>query len=166
MIEINGKKLCENCFEEIAGEKCSCCGFDPSDGVLDQSLLASGSILSDRYVIGQVIGKGGFGTTYLAYDALVCKKIAIKEYFPYGIAQRTFESADVSVLSEDNAQAFKLGAEKFYNEAKLVSRFNGNPNIVGVYDCFYENNTVYMAMEYLSGCTLKEYIREHGEVGS
>ncbi|MBQ4166517.1 MAG: protein kinase [Oscillospiraceae bacterium] len=162
MIEINGKKLCENCFEEISGEKCSCCGFDPSDGVLDQSLLASGSILSDRYVIGQVIGKGGFGTTYLAYDALVCKKIAIKEYFPYGIAQRTFESADVSVLSEDNAQAFKLGAEKFYNEAKLVSRFNGNPNIVGVYDCFYENNTVYMAMEYLSGCTLKEYIREHG----
>lgn len=122
----------------------------------------AGSILSNRYVIGRVIGKGGFGTTYLAYDALVCRKIAIKEYFPYGIAQRTSENADVSVLSEDNAQAFELGAEKFYNESKLVSRFNGNPNIVGVFDCFYENNTVYMAMEYLSGRTLKEYIREHG----
>ncbi|MGN0687137.1 MAG: serine/threonine protein kinase [Oscillospiraceae bacterium] len=162
MIEINGKQLCENCFEEITGDKCGSCGFAASDSVLDQSLLTAGSVLSNRYVIGQVIGKGGFGTTYLAYDALVCRKIAIKEYFPYGIAQRTSENADVSVLSEDNAQAFELGAEKFYNEAKLVSRFNGNPNIVAVYDCFYENNTVYMAMEYLSGRTLKEYIRENG----
>lgn len=166
MIEINGKQLCENCFEEISGDKCGSCGFTAPDSVLDQSLLTAGSILSNRYVIGQVIGKGGFGTTYLAYDALVCRKIAIKEYFPYGIAQRTSESAEVSVLSEDNAQAFELGAEKFYNEAKLVSRFNGNPNIVGVYDCFYENNTAYMAMEYLSGRTLKEYMRENGALSA
>lgn len=162
MIEINGKQLCENCFEKIAGDKCVSCGFVASESPLDQSLLTPGSVLSNRYVIGQTIGKGGFGTTYLAYDALVCRKIAIKEYFPYGIAQRTSENSEVSVLSEDSKQAFELGAEKFYNEARLVSRFNGNPNIVGVYNCFYENNTVYMAMEYLGGRTLKEYIREKG----
>lgn len=162
MIEINGKQFCENCFEVINGGKCGNCGFIASDSPLDQSLLTPGSVLSNRYVIGQTIGKGGFGTTYLAYDALVCRKIAIKEYFPYGIAQRTSENSEVSVLSEDSKQAFELGAEKFYNEAKLVSRFNGNPNIVGVYNCFYENNTVYMAMEYLGGRTLKEYIRENG----
>ncbi len=162
MIEINGKQFCENCFEVINGDKCGSCGFIASDSPLDQSLLTPGSVLSNRYVIGQTIGKGGFGTTYLAYDALVCRKIAIKEYFPYGIAQRTSENSEVSVLSEDSKQAFELGAEKFYNEAKLVSRFNGNPNIVGVYNCFYENNTVYMAMEYLGGRTLKEYIRENG----
>lgn len=161
MIEINGKQLCESCFKEIKGDRCGC-GFDPSEGVLDSSLLTPGTVLADRYVIGQVIGKGGFGTTYLAYDALVRKKIAIKEYFPYGVAQRTSESSDVSVLSEDNAQAFELGAQKFYNEAKMVSRFNGNPSIVAVFDCFYENNTVYMAMEHLNGCTLKDYIREYG----
>ncbi|MBP1543939.1 MAG: protein kinase [Oscillospiraceae bacterium] len=161
MIEINGKQLCESCFKEIKGDKCGC-GFDSLEGVLDSSLLTPGTVLADRYVIGQVIGKGGFGTTYLAYDALVCKKIAIKEYFPYGVAQRTSESSDVSVLSEDNAQAFELGAQKFYNEAKMVSRFNGNPSIVTVFDCFYENNTVYMAMEHLNGCTLKDYIREYG----
>lgn len=161
MIEINGKQLCESCFKEIKGDKCGC-GFDPSEGVLDSSLLTPGTVLADRYVIGQIIGKGGFGTTYLAYDALVCKKIAIKEYFPYGVAQRTSESSDVSVLSEDNTQAFELGAQKFYNEAKMVSRFNGNPSIVAVFDCFYENNTVYMAMEHLNGCTLKDYIREYG----
>lgn len=162
MIEINGRQFCENCFETTTGTVCKSCGFNSADSAPDPSMLAPGSVLQNRYVVGRVIGKGGFGITYLAYDALVCKKVAIKEYYPYGLAQRTTESTEVSVTSADNAEAFKLGAEKFYNEAKLVTRFNGNPNIVGVYDCFYENDTVYIAMEYLRGCTLKEHIREHG----
>ncbi|MDE7231294.1 MAG: protein kinase [Oscillospiraceae bacterium] len=162
MIEINGRQFCENCFESVTGAVCASCGFDSSDSAPDPSMLVPGSVLQNRYVIGRVIGKGGFGITYLAYDALVCKKIAVKEYFPYGLAHRAIGSADVSVASADSAEAFRLGAEKFYNEAKLVAKFNGNPNIVSVYDCFYENGTVYIAMEYLSGRTLKEYIREQG----
>ncbi|MCH5196221.1 MAG: serine/threonine protein kinase [Oscillospiraceae bacterium] len=162
MIEINGRKFCENCFEETEAAVCKTCGFDSSDSAPDPSMLVPGSVLLNRYVIGRVIGKGGFGITYLAYDALMCKKIAVKEYYPYGIAQRATAGTEVSVASADSAEAFKLGAEKFYNEAKLVTKFNGNPNIVGVYDCFYENGTVYIAMEYLRGQTLKEYIREHG----
>ena len=162
MIEINGKKYCENCFADVTGTVCKACGFNSADNAPDPTMLAPGSVLLNRYVIGRVIGKGGFGITYLAYDALVGKKIAVKEYFPYGIAQRTTGSTDVSVTSEDNTEPFKLGAEKFYNEARLVTRFNGNPNIVSVYDCFYENGTVYIAMEYLRGRTLKEYIRENG----
>lgn len=162
MIEINGRQLCENCFEPVKGAVCKSCGFKTEDNSPDTSLLKPGTILLNRYVIGRTIGKGGFGVTYLAYDALVGKKIAIKEYFPHGSAQRVTESAEVSVTSADSEEAFRQGTEKFYNEAKLVSRFNGNPNIVCVYDCFYENSTVYMAMEYLDGCTLKDYIREHG----
>lgn len=162
MIEINGKQLCENCFEPVTGAVCKGCGYNSADSAPDPTMLAPGSVLLNRYVVGRIIGKGGFGITYQAYDALVCKKIAIKEFFPYGVAQRTVGSTIVSVSNADSAEVFKLGAEKFYNEAKLVSRFNGNPNIVGVYDCFCENGTVYIAMEYLRGCTLKEYIRENG----
>lgn len=160
MIEINGRHFCENCFEETEEAVCKSCGFDSADSAPDPSMIAPGSVLLNRYVIGRVIGKGGFGITYLAYDALVGRKIAIKEYFPYGVACRT--AGEVSVTSDDSAEAFKLGAEKFYNEARLVSKFNGNPNITGVYDCFYENNTVYIVMEYLHGQTLKEYIRGSG----
>ena len=162
MIEINGKKFCENCFKPVTGVVCKSCGFNSEEGSPDPTTLSPGSILMNRYVVGCVIGKGGFGITYLAYDALVNKKIAIKEYYPYGLAQRVTESTQVAVTSSDSAEAFNLGAEKFYNEAKLVSRFNGNPNIVGVYGCFYENGTAYIAMEYLKGQTLKEYIRENG----
>lgn len=162
MIEINGRRFCENCFEEVTGAVCKVCGFNSEDSAPDPAMLTPGSVLLNRYVIGRVIGKGGFGITYLAFDALVGRKIAVKEYFPYGVAQRTAASTEVAVTSADSAEAFRLGAEKFYNEAKLVEKFNGNPNIVGVYDCFYENGTVYIAMEYLRGQTLKEYIRDYG----
>lgn len=52
--------------------------------------------------------------------------------------------------------------EKFYREAEYVFQFNGNSNIVSVYDYFYANNTAYLAMEYLSGITLENYIKNYG----
>ena len=166
MIEINGRHFCENCFEETTSSACAHCGYDPSVTVSDPTMLAPGSVLLGKYIVGKVIGKGGFGVTYLAYDASAGRKAAIKEFFPYGVALRATGTPTVSVSSMDNANAFKLGAEKFYDEAKLVSRFNGNPNIVGVYEFFYENDTVYFAMEYLKGHTLKDHINEHGVISA
>ena len=166
MIEINGRNICENCFEETSSPVCGCCGYDSENNANDPSMLAPGSILLGKYIIGSVIGKGGFGITYLAYDTKTNKKVAVKEYFPYGIAARSAGSPAVSVSSKDNEEAFELGAEKFYEEAQFVSKFNGNPNIVDVYEFFYENDTVYLAMEYLQGRTLKEYIRDHGIISA
>lgn len=166
MVEIKGKQFCENCFKEISSSPCPHCGFDPAVTVSDPTMLRPGSILLGKYIVGKVIGKGGFGVTYLAYDVSTNRKVAIKEFFPYGVALRAAGTTTVSVASMDNAEAFKLGAEKFYNEAKLVSRFNGNPNIVGVHEFFYENDTVYFAMEYLEGHTLKDHIAEHGVISA
>lgn len=162
MIEIKGRHVCENCFEETEDSACPRCGYAPGESAVDHSMLVPGSVLLGKYIVGQVIGKGGFGVTYLAYDTVKDTKVAIKEYFPYGIARRSAESPRVCVTSGENSEIFELGAEKFYEEAKLVSRFNGSPDIVGVYEFFYENDTVYLVMEYLRGRTLKEYIREDG----
>lgn len=82
MIEFNGKKLCENCFEEITSQPCPHCGFDPATPVSDYSVLKPGSILPGKYIVGRTIGKGGFGITYLAYYITTGKKAAIKEYYP------------------------------------------------------------------------------------
>lgn len=68
MIEINGKQLCENCFEETSAESCPHCGYSPESRTIDPTVLTPGSILADRYVVGQIIGKGGFGITYLTFD--------------------------------------------------------------------------------------------------
>ena len=164
MIEIKSRHICENCFEETETSACPHCGYAPGESAKDPSMLAPGSVLLGKYIVGQVIGKGGFGITYLAYDTAKDKTVAIKEYFPYGIARRTAGSPKVSVASGENTETFELGAEKFYEEAKLISRFNGSPNIVGVYEFFFENDTVYLVMEYLRGITLKEYIRDNGVI--
>ena len=164
MITIAGKNLCENCFSEISSEPCSVCGFCGQEQISDPTTLASGSVLQGRYAVGRVIGKGGFGITYLAYDIKHEEKIAIKEYYPYGIALRSPETTVVSVTSEETADVFKKGAEKFYDEARLVAAFNGNPSIVSVYDFFYENDTVYYTMEYLEGTTLKDYVDKNGVI--
>ncbi len=166
MVEINGRHLCENCFEESTTPFCTHCGYNAATSSNDPTMLAPGSILLGKYIVGKVIGKGGFGVTYLAYDTPLNRKVAIKEYFPYGVALRSSGSPTVTVSNMENANAFKLGAEKFYDEAKLVSKFNGNPNIVGVYEFFYENDTVYFTMEYLEGHTLKSHIDEFGTLSA
>lgn len=162
MIEINGKKRCENCFEEINKTPCSYCGYDPANNAYDSTLLLPGSILSENYIIGNVIGIGGFGVTYLAYSKSADSIAAVKEYFPRGIAHRASDGVTVNTVSAEESAAFEEGAEKLYNEAEIVSEFKNNPNIVKIYDFFRDNNTVYLTMEFLHGKNLKEYIRDNG----
>ncbi len=160
MITLNNKTLCENCFSEITTEPCPHCGFIKNKYRHDPATLVAGSVLNQRYMIGGVIGKGGFGITYLAYDLKLDARIAVKEYYPMGLAIRNPGSISVSVSNGDSADSFRTGAEKFYNEAKMVAKFNGNPNIVSVHDFFYENETVYFVMGYLQGQTLKSYLKQ------
>lgn len=162
MIMLGGRQLCESCFTNIAGEPCPACGFNKAVYTAKPGVMPVGSILTGKYVIGQVIGQGGFGITYRAYDIKREQIIAIKEYYPSSLAARLDDRLTVAVTSEENGEIFRNGIEKFYDEARLVSRFNGNPNIVSVYEFFYENNTAYFAMEFLEGITLKSYVGEKG----
>ncbi len=164
MIQINNKQICESCFAEITAEPCSSCGFNKSTYVNDPSVLPCGSILMGRYIVGKMLGKGGFGITYLAYDIKTDKTVAVKEFYPNGLAHRASGNPTVTVSTSEDASVFQNGAEKFYSEAKLVAKFNGNPGIVSVYEFFYENDTVYFSMEYLHGKTLKKYIDENGVI--
>ena len=155
MISINNKNICENCFEELKISRCPCCGYDPSDCIFNPTLLKPGNILSNKYIIGGVIGIGGFGVTYLAYDKDAQTKVAVKEYFPREASHRDSDSTEITA---DDAVTFDLGAEKFYNEAEIVSGFKDNPNIVKIYDIIRANSTVYLVMEFLRGKNIKEYV--------
>ena len=164
MIEINNKKLCESCFSETEEEKCPHCGFSKEEYAPDAMVLPLGTKLNDKIIIGRVMGKGGFGVTYLGYDLRMEKTIAVKEYYPNGIAYRSQSGTEVLVADPKSNDTFNSGTEKFYTEAEMVAQFNGNPNIVGVYDYFRANNTVYLIMEYLNGVTLKNYVKKRGNI--
>lgn len=162
-MELNGKKLCTYCFEEIkqGQETCSYGGHE-EERRLQEAVLAPGTVLMGKYVVGKVLGKGGFGVTYLAYDLKRECKAAIKEYMPDALAYRIPGNTIISTYEGDKAENFRLGAEKFYEEAKTVSRFNGHPNIINVQEFFYENNTAYFVMEYIEGVDLKTYAVQKG----
>ncbi len=163
MLEINGKNLCEHCFSQIpAGHtQCPVCTKEKNNSKYPTA-LPEGTILAGRYVVGRVLGKGGFGITYLCYDSRDGKKVAVKEYLPDAFSHRNTGETIVSTYGGESEDYFKKGAQNFFEEAKLVSNFNGNPNIISVYEFFYENNTTYFVMEYLEGVDFKTYIESKG----
>ncbi|MDE7288035.1 MAG: serine/threonine protein kinase, partial [Oscillospiraceae bacterium] len=153
--------LCKNCFSEKKGRSCPVCGYSGSSGNNTGSALKRGTRLNGRYTVGGVIGSGGFGITYMAYDMKNNTLAAVKEYFPRLIAIRTVNDS-ICPSSAKHADIYSRGTEEFYREAEYVFQFNGNPNIMSVSDYFYENNTAYVVMEYLHGVTLENYIKKHG----
>ena len=109
------------------------------------------------YVIRHILGQGGFGITYLAYDLNLNKEFAIKEYLPIEIAVREGDHS-VHPATTDNQTAYETGLKNFINEARTLSKFS-HPNIVKIYTVFEENNTAYMVMEFEQGKTMREILK-------
>ena len=126
--------------------------------------MRPGAILNERYVIGRALGHGGFSVTYLAWDALLLHKVAIKEYLPSEYATRRPGESRLTIFSGKEGEYFQFGKEKFLDEAKRLSAFQNEAGIVHVYDCFSANETAYLVMEYLDGITLSEYLKKEAAV--
>ena len=156
-------RQCPNCFNEYDEGMSTCpfCGYTPVSQRNQYPLaLAPGRILAGRYILGRVLGQGGFGITYLAWDARDKVRVAIKEFFPDNLVMRQPDTTRVALLTGDREENFRFGKEQFLAEAKTLAQFVDNPNIVGVYSYFEENGTAYFAMEYVEGESLKSYLKE------
>lgn len=129
----------------------------------DTRCLKSGVVLNNRYKIEEVIGAGGFGITYKAWDPILQTYVAIKEYYPSGVATRDSDSTVVCVPVQSEKKEFRRGLIRFLKEAQDVARFQTDPNIVRIYDYLEANDTAYIIMEYLHGCTWKQYINTHAD---
>jgi serine/threonine protein kinase len=113
-----------------------------------------------QYVIEQRIGVGGHGIVYRAHDTALQRTVAIKEYMPATLAQRTPDGRVVPRLPR-HEEHFAIGLKSFLNEAKLLAFFD-HPALIKVYQFWPENGTAYMAMTLLEGITLKQWLRELG----
>ena len=156
--------LCGQCFGEIAGAGvCPVCGFDNAEQRTKYPVaLRPGAILNGQYVVGRVLGQGGFGITYLAMDDRTKTRVAIKEYYPAEFAARVQGGTMIQVLSGNREENFAYGKEQFLEEARTLAAVRGDEHIVRIYSYFEENGTAYFAMEYVQGVPLDKFLRERG----
>lgn len=139
---------------------CSSCGKSQPQKQPNDCALPLQTIIHGRYLIGSVLGQGGFGITYVAYDLAEHRRIVIKELYPVFLVQRT--PGDLQITGCKNKESFIKYRNRFIEEAQLIYTFRSTPEIVDVYHIFVENGTGYYTMEYLDGQTLQKYIGSNG----
>lgn len=110
-----------------------------------------------EFEIVRVLGIGGFGIVYLAFDHSLQINIALKEYMPSSVAERASHS-QVVVKSRRDAETFDAGLRSFINEARLLAQFD-HPSLVKVYRFWEYNGTAYMVMPFYEGLTLKQTLK-------
>ena len=168
-------RRCLNCMEifdivpgyESENNCCPFCGFVENTPPKYTNYLPPGTMLIDRYTLGTVIGAGGFGITYRAWDNTLNTQVAIKEYYPQGIVSRNAQTevagnsqTDVTIYNKQE-NSFEHGKQRFLKEAQSLAQLNSHPRTVSIHDFFQANNTAYIVMEFLKGCNLNEYIKNN-----
>ena len=114
----------------------------------------------EEYEIVRVLGAGGFGITYLAFDHNLDGPVAIKEYFYSGLAVRVSGGA-VKPSSTGALEGFEWGRARFLDEGRLLARLD-HPNVVRVHRRIEANNTAYIVMDYVEGESLAAVVARHG----
>lgn len=161
------KNLCYGCMseKETGEEICKKCGFSAKDYNQDGEYLNAGSVLHGQYIVGKILGQGGFGITYLGFDKVLEMKVAIKEYYPSGLASRSRtenQLGAVSVFQGEKSRTYGEGLKRFLDEAKKLAKFSKLEGIVHVLNFFEENNTAYLVMDYIEGISLRNYTNQNG----
>ncbi len=180
---VDPNRLCLGCMREldVKTDVCPYCKFSVATYERPENSLPLYEILNGKYLIGKVIGYGGFGITYLAWDFYQSKKVCVKEYFPRRIARRNTTATTytqqltvsihysrkmtengVDVSPEKVQQVYMKGLESYIHEAEVLSKFYLLPGVVSVRDFFKANRTAYIVMEHIQGMDMKKFADAKG----
>lgn len=153
---------CMNIIEESASV-CPHCGYGQKTEPFPFGVKL-GTILLGRYLVGRVLGQGGFGIAYVGYDLTLEIKTAVKEYFPAGSVTRnnTISNQVQWNTALIDREQWQKGCESFLKEARRMAKLDTLSGIVRVRDTFPENQTAYIVMDYIEGETLKQRLMKTG----
>ena len=154
---------CAGCMEAFRGYPCPDCGYDPQNIRQAEYALPVETILAGKYLVGRVLGQGGFGITYIGWDLALERKVAIKEYYPSGQVSRQPGTRQLTWYTGENARAAQQsGMEMFLKEARKMVRVDAISGVVRVLDLFRENETAYIVMDFVEGEILKNRLKKTG----
>ena len=156
-------KRCFGCMNiKYSTPVCEHCGYNEYAGN-ERHQLPCGTVLRGQYVVGKVLGQGGFGITYLGWDQYLGGPVAIKEFFPTGFANRDC-AYSLALTAYENLYGdfIRKTRERFIREAQTLARLAGVSEVVQVRNYFEENNTAYIIMEYIRGVDLGHYLKHRG----
>ena len=159
-------RRCMKCMHPLtAGETvCPECGRAYGSANTETFALKPGTILEGKYLVGEMLGQGGFGITYIGFDLLLEQKVAIKEYYPMSTGMVSREGHSTVVWS--SAMMGKTGTQKgfdsFLKEARKMAKLGGIPGVVGVKSVFIQNETAYIVMDFIEGETLLKKLQKNG----
>ncbi|MEQ9105943.1 MAG: serine/threonine-protein kinase [Limnobacter sp.] len=131
-----------------------------TDTDANQQPLPAGTVI-EGFEIRGVIGVGGFGIVYKAWDSMLERLVALKEYLPASLAVRT-PNGQVQVRDKRHSGTFDAGMKSFINEARLLAQFD-HAALVKVYRFWEMAGTAYMVMPLYQGITLKAYVEQSTE---
>ena len=156
---------CPFCFTDHPGRlRCSRCGKEFSSPE-KSAYLRDGTYLMygrEMFYVGTVLGQGGFGITYLAWDFLQMKKVVIKEFFPEEYCRRDSDFSVRITVDEGYREQFDTGMHRFLQEGAVMRAVSGIPGIVKILNTFQLNGTAYIIMDYIDGLTLAEKVTQEG----
>ena len=119
------QNFCVYCMNSSSNDTCGHCGKIASQYNAATHHLQPGTILGGKYVVGAVLGEGGFGITYIGRDMNLDMPVAIKEYFPSGVANRNHTtSAEITAPVGDAQAFFEKGKNSFLEEARILAKFS------------------------------------------
>ncbi len=148
-----------------AGETfCSECGRPYGSVETEPFALKPGTILDGKYLVGEMLGQGGFGITYIGFDLLLEQKVAIKEYYPMSTGMVSRENSTTVVWSSAVMQksGMEKGFDSFLKEARKMAKLGGIPGVVGVKSVLIQNETAYIVMDFIEGETLLKKLQREG----
>lgn len=159
---IRMEEICPNCFAaSMRNGVCAQCGYNMESQRELTAVLKPHTILRDRYIVGRVLGRGGFGITYKAYDLEWQSVCAFKEYVPRFIELSRQNHGEIVLTDTAKIKQYEHSRKRFREEAEILYRIKKYPYIVRIRDSFQENNTDYYVMEFVDGINLKQAVREN-----
>lgn len=144
---------CPNCFQPSQSAVCPHCHFNRDNDIRHIHHLPLFTRLDKGYVIGRVLGGGGFAIVYAALREADGLAFAVKEYYPESLASRGLNNCTVQA-KRNETERLAVWQKRFKEEAEHLRRCQDYPAIAGVVkraDLLEQNNTVYLVMERLQG---------------